>query len=287
MRDSYQEGGLSADGRLKPTGSRRVNHPRKCLFRYGICPKWAPSVTVLDIRGRASIQFWSMENSSLIETLFQLMKFFVPFLFALSFHEFAHGVVARMRGDRTAEIMGRLTLNPFAHADPLGTVFLPIVGFLTHAPLFGWAKPVPVDERNLKSPRTDMFWIAFAGPLSNLFLACVTAVVIVFFIRFNAEGIVNRQQGLLEIFDVLQKFVLLNVYLAVFNLLPIHPLDGGKIIARFLPENVNRKLEEMQTYTSMLLLVLFISGGAAIISGPAQWLSSWLMGTAMNASGVM
>ena len=228
-----------------------------------------------------------MQNANIVEQLFQLMKFFVPFLFALCFHEFCHGLVARWRGDNTAEIMGRLTLNPMAHADPLGTFFLPIVSFLTHAPMFGWAKPVPVDERNLKNPRTDMFWIAAAGPLSNLLLACVTAVGIVFFIRFNAEQIVNRQQGTMEVFDVLQKFILLNVYLAVFNLIPLHPLDGGKVIARFLPENVNRKLEDMQTYTSMLLLVLFVSGAAAIVAWPAQWLSSHLMTMALDASGVM
>lgn len=228
-----------------------------------------------------------MQNANLIEELFKLMKFFVPFLFALCFHEFAHGLVARLRGDRTAEIMGRLTLNPMAHADPLGTFLLPIIGFLTHAPMFGWAKPVPVDERNLKNPRTDMFWVAAAGPLSNLLLACVTAVGVVFFVKFNAEAIINRQQGTLEIVDVLQKFILLNVYLAVFNLIPLHPLDGGKVVARFLPYEVNRKLEDMQTYTSMLLLVLFVSGAAAFIAWPAEWLSNLMLNMAIQASGVM
>ena len=117
-----------------------------------------------------------MQNGNVYENLFNLMKFFVPFLFALCFHEFAHGLVARMRGDRTAEIMGRLTLNPLAHADPIGTVLLPIIGFFTHAPLFGWAKPVPVDERNFKNPKADMFCVAAAGPLSNLFLAACAAI---------------------------------------------------------------------------------------------------------------
>lgn len=227
-----------------------------------------------------------MQNVNLIETLFQLMKFFVPFLFALCFHEFAHGVVARMKGDRTAEIMGRLTLNPLAHADPIGTVFLPIVSFLTHIPMFGWAKPVPVDERNLKNPKADMFWIAAAGPLSNFLLACVTAGVLAVYFRLNIEAIAMRSEGAMQITEVLQLFILLNMYLAIFNLIPLHPLDGGKVLARFLPDNVNRKLEDMQTYTSFLLLFLFISGAAAVIAGPAQWVSTKLMAMALGAAGL-
>ncbi len=191
-----------------------------------------------------------------------------------------------MRGDRTAEIMGRLTLNPLAHADPMGTFFLPIVSFLTHIPMFGWAKPVPVDERNLKNPRVDMFWIAAAGPLANLLLAVVTACVLAIYFRLNINAIVERNEGAMQITEVLQLFILLNAYLALFNLIPIHPLDGGKIIARFLPDNVNRKLEEMQTYTSFLLLFLFISGAAAVIAAPAQWLSTRLMALALGAAGL-
>jgi Zn-dependent protease len=227
-----------------------------------------------------------MQNGNIVETLFNLMKFFVPFLFALCFHEFAHGVVARMRGDRTAEIMGRLTLNPMAHADPFGTVIFPILGFLFHVPLFGWAKPVPVDERNLKNPRTDMFWVAAAGPLSNIFLACVTAFGLALFYRANIEAIVHQEEGVTQIADVLKNFVLLNAYLAFFNLIPLHPLDGGKVLARFLPDKVNRKLEDMQTYTSVLLLFLFVSGAAVLIAGPAQWFSTHLMQLALGLAGL-
>lgn len=226
-----------------------------------------------------------MQNQSLVETLFNVMKFFVPFLFALCFHEFAHGVVARLRGDRTAEIMGRLTLNPLAHADPLGTVFLPIMGMLMHIPLFGWAKPVPVDERNLKNPKTDMFWVAAAGPLSNIFLGIVAAIGLAIFYRANIEAILQRQEGVMQIAEVLQSFVLLNIYLAFFNLIPLHPLDGGKVIARFLPYNVNRKLEDMQTYTSFLLLFLFVSGFAGIIAGPAQKFSQFLINFTLSTMG--
>ncbi len=114
----------------------------------------------------------------------KLGLFFVPFLFALCFHEFAHGLVAKWRGDNTAERMGRLTLNPMAHADILGTFILPISSIVFGIPLFfGWAKPVPVDPRNLKNVRTDMFWIALAGPASNVLLAIVSAAILFFLVR--------------------------------------------------------------------------------------------------------
>ena len=105
------------------------------------------------------------------------MIFFVPFLFALCFHEYAHGWVAKLRGDNTAQTMGRLTMNPLVHMDLVGTLILPMMAILNPGMgiFFGWAKPVPVNERNLKNPRIDMFWIALAGPASNLFLAAVSA----------------------------------------------------------------------------------------------------------------
>jgi Zn-dependent protease len=215
----------------------------------------------------------AMQNFNLVETAFNVMKFFVPFLFALCFHEFAHGWVAKLRGDNTAQRMGRLTLNPMAHADPMGTFFLPIISLITHVPLFGWAKPVPVDERNLKNPRVDMFWIAAAGPLSNLLLAFIASFGTALFLKFNSEALALQEAGAVQIFDVLRMFVLLNVYLAVFNMIPFHPLDGGKVIARFLPPKINQQLEDMQNVISMILLLLFMSGAIAVISGPANFIA--------------
>jgi Zn-dependent protease len=213
-----------------------------------------------------------MQDFNFLETAVRVMSFFVPFLFALCFHEFAHGWVAKLKGDRTAEMMGRLTLNPMAHADPLGTFFLPIMSAVTHIPMFGWAKPVPVDERNLKNPKADIFWISSAGPLSNLFLALIGAIAIGFFYRFNYAAIETEGSGASAILDVMRNFVQINVYLAVFNMIPLHPLDGGKVIARFLPDRINRNLEDMQQYTSFILLALFLTGTIGFIAGPARFI---------------
>lgn len=221
---------------------------------------------------------------NVIETAFKAMKYFVPFLFALCFHEFAHGWVARLRGDRTAEIMGRLTLNPMAHADPIGTVILPLLSIITGVSFFGWAKPVPVDERNLKNPKTDMFWIASAGPMSNLLLAFLGAVGLGLYARFFGSDIVSEQAGALQIRDVFGIFISVNVFLAVFNLLPVYPLDGAKVLARFLPDRWNYQLEAWSNYTSMLLLVLFVSGGIRFIAGPAIWISNLFFSIAQGVA---
>lgn len=194
--------------------------------------------------------------------------YFIPFLFALSFHEYAHGWVARLRGDRTAQMMGRLTLNPMAHADPIGTLALPMLAIATGLPFFGWAKPVPVDERNFKNPRNDMFWVALAGPASNVLLAIVAAFALGFGLRLNLAA--QHREAMLQF---LQAFVFINLFLAVFNLLPFHPLDGGKVIARFLPEPANRFLEEHQGSLSWALIFLFIAGGFKFLAIPVYHLA--------------
>lgn len=191
---------------------------------------------------------------------------FVPFLFAICFHEWAHAWVARRLGDPTAELMGRLTLNPVAHMDPIGTVVFPMIAILSGGGFFfGWAKPVPVSERNLKHPRKDMFWIALAGPASNFFLAFIAAMIYGLNARFNPVS-----ESAMAISKILNFFVIINLALAYFNLLPIHPLDGGKILARFLPEKVNIWLEENSQTLSFILLFIIISSA---FSGRASFLS--------------
>lgn len=219
-----------------------------------------------------------MRNFDLLGVAAEAVLFFVPFLFALCFHEFAHGWVARLKGDRTAESMGRLTLNPLAHADPIGTIALPLIAIVTHIPLFGWAKPVPVDPRNFRNPRVDMFWVAAAGPLSNILLAFLGALgLAAFYVAtpallggdlrsftdFRADN-----PGAFAALKMLIAFLQINLVLALFNLIPIHPLDGAKVLARFLPHQANRWLEEKQQVLSLALLLVVVLGGLSIMSVP-------------------
>lgn len=221
-----------------------------------------------------------MQNFDLIDTLAQFARFFIPFLFALSFHEFAHGWVARLKGDRTAEVMGRLTMNPFSHADPIGTFALPLISMVTHVPLLGWAKPVPVDPRNLKRPKQDMFWIAAAGPLSNILLAVLGTIGIAVILKTMTGEVMTEGSTVNTVAKFLSSFILVNMVLAVLNLLPIHPLDGGKILARFLPDRLNQKLEDMQMMTGLILMGFFLIGGFRIIAIPAQFATNFLLSLA-------
>ncbi|WII71001.1 site-2 protease family protein [Bdellovibrio sp. 22V] len=208
--------------------------------------------------------------------------YFIPFLFALCFHEYAHGWVARRRGDNTAEMMGRLTMNPVAHMDMIGTLILPLVSIVLATPIFfGWAKPVPVNSRNLKNPRVDMFWIALAGPLSNILLAVVGAVLIALVAKYFLT--LSYASGLIEI---LKTFIVTNLFLAFFNILPLHPLDGGKVLARFLPAQLNYKLEQNEHITSMVLMALVLTGVLRVLAVPVFWSYNHLVTLALGGFGI-
>lgn len=173
----------------------------------------------------------------------------VILLFSVVLHELSHGVVADRLGDHTARYMGRLTLNPIPHLDLFGSVLLPLFLFLVGSPIiFGAAKPVPVNFYNLKNPKRDMALVSLAGPATNFILAIAFALPI----RF---GLIDSSAGLG--FDILLQAVLLNLVLGIFNLLPIPPLDGSKILGSFLSDELMYKLLAMERY-GFLLIILFL-----------------------------
>lgn len=200
------------------------------------------------------------------DLIIEVITFFLPFLFSLCFHEFAHARTAKYFGDNTAEVMGRMSLNPLVHIDWLGTVILPIMSIITKIPLFGWAKPVPVNSRNLSHPRQQMFWIALAGPLSNVFLFLCG---LVFYFLLRQQGFFTPSEQFLT---MIYMFLLLNMYLAVFNLIPMHPLDGGKVLSRFLPLKWDMWLEQQQNVLQMGLMLLVIFGGLRILALPVRFI---------------
>jgi Zn-dependent protease len=196
---------------------------------------------------------------------------FIILIASLSFHEAAHAWTANRLGDPTARHLGRLTLNPLAHIDWIGTVLFPVLAWLSQLPLIGWAKPVPVDMRNLKAPRRDFAIVALAGPVSNLILALGLAVLL------KAQGGMVPDDGQTVVTSILVNAVFLNVLLAVFNLLPIPPLDGGNVLAGFVPEGAARMIDQMRPYGFFLLYALLLTGVLTRFVFPiADYIASWL-----------
>ncbi|MCY4513368.1 MAG: site-2 protease family protein [Bdellovibrionales bacterium] len=200
----------------------------------------------------------------LMEFISKVFLFYLPLLFSLCVHEFAHAWTAKKLGDLTAFQKGRLTLNPVAHIDPIGTLILPLVAIGMNFPIFGWAKPVPVDPSYLKNQKRDMFWIAFAGPLSNFLLAGLGCLTLAGLYTLGQDNIPSGP----AVMSLGEMFIYINLLLGFFNLIPLHPLDGGKVIARFLPVQWNIFLEKHQSWSSLLLILLFISGGFYFLAGP-------------------
>jgi Zn-dependent protease len=183
----------------------------------------------------------------------------VPVVFAITLHEAAHGYVARMFGDQTAWMLGRVTLNPLKHIDPVGTVIVPLALLLLSklagggGILFGWAKPVPVNFGNLRNPKRDMLWVAAAGPGMNLAMAIVWA----FLFRFAGDGGSFDSEGLEQ---MAQAGVEINVVLMVLNLLPIPPLDGGRMAVSLLPHSLAMSFARLEPYGFMVIILLLATG---------------------------
>jgi Zn-dependent protease len=187
--------------------------------------------------------------------IYQIAVWLVPLVIAIVFHEVAHGFVARKLGDPTAFRKGRLTLNPIRHIDPFGTVILPMILAISHAPIFGWAKPVPVNYRRLRNPRRDMILVAIAGPGMNLLLALVGTAILAITIMIS-DGAQNGAAAIVAANAL--NFVLINIFLAVFNLLPVPPFDGGHVVEGLLPPSLARPFRKIGRYSLLVFILLLL-----------------------------
>jgi Zn-dependent protease len=200
----------------------------------------------------------------LSQFLLKISIWAIPVLFAISLHEVAHGWTARYFGDRTAELLGRLSLNPLRHIDPVGTILVPGILLAIGGPLFGWAKPVPVATKALRNARLATVVVALAGPAANLFMALIWGLILGAVVHLHgAETLVGW------IVLMAQAGILMNVVLAVFNLLPIPPLDGGRVLVALLPPQWSLRMERIEPLGLFFVLGLSVLGMLGWLFDPA------------------
>lgn len=213
-----------------------------------------------------------MEELTLVQ---RIAVWLLPVLFAITLHEVAHGWAAKKLGDRTAEQMGRLSLNPLHHVDPIGTLLVPGVLMALGGFIFGWAKPVPVNFGRLRKPRRDMALVAVAGPAANLLMAILWALIVRFAHVVNIEFI-TVPLGLMGVAGIV-----INLVLMLLNLLPIPPLDGGRIALGLLPPRLSYKFGKIEPYGFFILLLLIATGWLSNILGlPLMLMQKILYGIA-------
>ncbi len=197
----------------------------------------------------------------------------LPVIFAITVHEFAHGWVASKFGDQSAKMLGRLTLNPIKHIDPIGTILVPIVLLMFTGFVFGWAKPVPVNANNFKSPSKDMAWVAIAGPVSNFLMAIIWAILLKIGVILQTS---TPEIGQFLIYSGIIG-VSINLILAILNLLPIPPLDGSHIASAFLSKRMAWQFNRIAPYGFFILIALMLTGLLSpLIIGPFEWVKSLL-----------
>jgi Zn-dependent protease len=199
----------------------------------------------------------------------------IPVMLAIILHEVAHGWVADKLGDDTARWMGRLTLNPLKHIDPVGTVLVPVILLVVGSPiLFGYAKPVPINFRKLRHPKRDMVWVALAGPVTNILLALASTALL--------AGMASLPAGMEWLADpvasMCQASILINLVLCIFNLIPIPPLDGGRVAVGLLPGRYAYYLSRLEPYGFIIIVALLFTGVLQQVIGPSvMGLSQWLL----------
>lgn len=210
-----------------------------------------------------------MDIASIIQTI---TVYAIPLIFAITIHETAHGYVARMCGDPTAYMLGRLTLNPIKHIDPVGTILVPgallIMSAITGMSgiIFGWAKPVPINFRNLRNPKTDMIWVAAAGPGANLVQAILWAIILKILFIVGIDSDFLAQMCLAG--------VSCNIVLMALNLIPIPPLDGGRIVTGLLPPGMAWQYSRIEPYGMYILFALILTGTLSFFMRPFMHLGS-------------